>query len=59
MRLFARKSKWDRVKDATASAVGSGSFRQATKVTLGVVGGAIAVSAASAAISSIRHQGQS
>jgi uncharacterized protein (DUF697 family) len=59
MRLFTRKSKWDRVKDVTAAAVSSGGFRQVTKVTLGVVGGAIAASAASAAISSIRHQDQS
>jgi hypothetical protein len=56
MGLFTRKSKWDRVKDATMAAIGSGGFRQLTKVTLGAVGGAVAATAASAAISSIRHQ---
>lgn len=56
MGLFTRKSRWDRVKDATMAAIGSGSFRQLTKVTLGAVGGAVAATAASAAISSIRNQ---
>jgi hypothetical protein len=56
MGLFTRKSKWDHVKDATIAAIGSGSFRQLTKVTLGAVGGAVAATAASAAISSIRNQ---
>jgi hypothetical protein len=56
MGLFTSKSRWDRVKDATMAAIGSGSFRQLTKVTLGAVGGAVAATAASAAISSIRKQ---
>jgi hypothetical protein len=56
MRLFTRKSKWDRVKDATVAAITSGDFRQLGKVTLGAVGGAVAATAASAAVSSIRHR---
>ncbi len=56
MRLFTRKSRWDRVRDAAVAAVGKGDFRQAGKVTLGVVGGAVAAAVASAAISSVRQQ---
>ena len=56
MRLFTRKSKWERVKDAAVAAISDGDFRQLGKVTLGIVGGAIAATAASAAISSVRHQ---
>lgn len=55
MKLFSRKSKWDRLKDATAQAV-SGDFRQAAKVTLSVVGGAIVATAASAAVSAVRQK---
>jgi uncharacterized protein (DUF697 family) len=59
MKLFTRKSKWDHVREAAAEAISRGDFRQAAKVTLGVAGGAIAATAASAAISAIRHQDES
>jgi hypothetical protein len=56
MGLFTRKSKWDLLLETAASAASSDSVRLASKVTLGVVGGAIAATAASAAISALRHQ---
>jgi len=59
MRLFRRKSKWDRILDAMATTIAKGGWRRLTKVTAGVIGGAAAATAASAAISSIRHQDDS
>lgn len=64
MRLFTRKSKWDRVMDAASAAVTNAASaittnaetRRLSKVMLGVVGGVVAATAASAAISSVRHQ---
>jgi hypothetical protein len=56
MGLFTRKSKWDHFRDAAAATIGSAGLRRATKVTLGVVGGAVAATAASAAVSAVRHQ---
>ncbi len=56
MGLFTRKSKWERLQDAVAAAAGNVGLRQMAKVTLGVVGGAVAATAASAAVSSVRHQ---
>ena len=56
MGLFTRKSKWDRLMEAAAATLASASLRRLSKVTLGVVGGAIAVTAASAAVSAARHQ---
>jgi hypothetical protein len=56
MGLFTRKSKWDLVLEAVASAADSDTLRLASKVTLGVVGGAVAATPASAAISGRRHQ---
>lgn len=56
MGLFTRKSKWDQFRDAAAATIASGALRRATKVTLGVVGGAVAATAASAAVSAVRHQ---
>ena len=57
MGLFTRKSKWDLLLETVASAASSDSVRLASKVTLGVVGGAVAATAASAAISALRHDG--
>jgi uncharacterized protein (DUF697 family) len=56
MRLFGRKSKWDHVRDAASEILTNAETRRLTKVMLGVVGGAVAATAASAAVSSIRHQ---
>jgi uncharacterized protein (DUF697 family) len=56
MRLFSRKSKWDRLMDAAAATLADARTRRLAKVTLGVVGGAVAATAASAAVSSARNQ---
>jgi hypothetical protein len=56
MGLFTRKSKWDLLLESVASAADSDILRLASKVTLGLVGGAVAATAASAAISARRHQ---
>ena len=56
MRLFTRKSKWDRLMDAAAAALANAGARRLTRITLGVVGGAVAATAASAAVSSARRQ---
>jgi uncharacterized protein (DUF697 family) len=42
--------------DAAAAALTYARARRLTKITLGVVGGAVAATAASAAVSSARHQ---
>lgn len=56
MRLFTRKSKWERVMDAATAIIANTELRRLSKVTLGVVGGAVAATAASAAVSSVRNQ---
>ena len=56
MGMFTRKSKWDLVLESVVSAVSSDTVRLASKVTLGVIGGAVAATAASAAISAARRQ---
>ena len=56
MRIFTRKTKWDRFMHATTAALENVEVRRLTKVTLGVVGGAVAATAASAAVSSARRQ---
>lgn len=55
MKLFGRKTKWERLRDMAMAAAASGSARHAGKITLGVVGGAVAATAASAAVSSARR----
>jgi uncharacterized protein (DUF697 family) len=42
--------------DAAAETLASAGARRVTRITLGVVGGAVAATAASAAVSSARHQ---
>ena len=63
MGLFTRKSKWDllleSVESATSKATSNDTVRLASKVTLGVVGGAVAATAASAGISALRHRDES
>ena len=56
MKLLKRKSKWEKLLESATDAVAGGGVRQAAKVTLGVVGGMIAATAASAAISTVRRQ---
>jgi uncharacterized protein (DUF697 family) len=56
MRLFTRKTKWDRLKGAATAAIAGAGTRRLIKVTLGVVGGAVATTAASAVVSSVRQQ---
>jgi len=56
MRLFNRKSKWERLMDTAVAALADARARRLAKVTLGVVGGAVAATAASAAVSSARSQ---
>ncbi len=56
MGLFTRKSKWDYLWESVVATAGGGGLRQVGKVTAGLVGGAIAATAASAAVSSIRRQ---
>ena len=56
MGLFTRKSKWDRLMEAAAATLASVGLRRVSKVLLGVAGGAVAVTAASAAVSAARHQ---
>jgi hypothetical protein len=58
MRLFGRKSKWDHVRDAASEILTDAGASRLTKVMLGVVGGAVAATAVSAAVSSVRHQGE-
>jgi hypothetical protein len=59
MKLFTRKSKWDRIMDVAETAMAKADMGRISKVTAGVVGGALAATAASTAISSIRHQDDS
>jgi hypothetical protein len=59
MRLFSRKSRWERVLEAVTTTVAEGSLRRLSKLSAGVIGGAAAATAASAAVSSIRHKDDS
>jgi hypothetical protein len=59
MGLFTRKSKWDLLLESVESATSNETVRLASKVTLGVVGGAVAATAASAGISALRHRDES
>jgi hypothetical protein len=57
MRFFTRKSKWDHIREAVMAAATDGvELRRLSKVTLGVVAGTVAVTAASAAISAVRQR---
>jgi uncharacterized protein (DUF697 family) len=56
LRLFTRKSKWDRLMDVAVATLANATGRRLTKITLGVVGGAVAATAASAAVSFARRQ---
>lgn len=56
MKLFSRKSKWDLLLAAAAATTADRRVRRAAKVGLGVVAGAFTATAASAAVSSARHE---
>ena len=56
MKLFQRKSRWERIMEAVTSAAARGGVREAGKVTVGVVGGAVAATVASAAVSAARDR---
>jgi hypothetical protein len=78
MKLFRRKSRWDRIIDVVTSAAAGGAVRKAGKSTVdavasaaarggvrvrkagkvsaGVVGGAVAATVASAAVSAVRDR---
>jgi hypothetical protein len=59
MGFFTRKSKWDRVREAAMKAAADNmELRGLSKVTAGLVAGAVAVTAASAAVSAIRQPEQ-
>ena len=58
MKLLRRRTKREKLLDSTADVVAGAGVRQAAKMTLGVVGGAVATIAASAAISTARRQEQ-
>src|SRR2546429_4788826 len=53
MRLFRRKSKWDRMLGTMATMAAKGGLRRLSKVGAGVIGGGGAATAKSAAISSL------
>lgn len=55
MRLFSRKSKWERFLDTVVDTLAEGGDSRLTKVALSVVGGVAAATAASAAISAVRR----
>ena len=55
MNLFSRKSKWERLWDTVAASLAEGGDSRLTKVALSVVGGVVAATAASAAISAARR----
>ena len=59
MGFFTRRSKWDLLIESVAATAAKKAVRDGSKITLGVVGSAVAVTAASAAVSAIRHQDDS
>jgi hypothetical protein len=58
MGLFRRKSKWDEVLESITTVASSGAVRRVSKMTLAALGGAVAATAASAAVSTVRRQEQ-
>ena len=58
MGLFRRKSKWDEVLESITTVAASGAVRRVSKMTLAALGGAVAATAASAAVSTVRRQEQ-
>jgi hypothetical protein len=58
MRMFHRKSNWERFMEAVATVTPLGAARRAGKVTLGLLGGAATATAISAAVSSARRRSE-
>jgi len=57
--LFWRKSRWDRLREATVHTAMTPAVKQAGKVTAAVAGGAVATAISSAAVSAARHRSES
>lgn len=55
MKLFHRKSAWERTLEGLVAAATGRSVRRAAKITAGVAGGAATLTALSAAVSSARR----
>ena len=58
MGFFTRTSKWDILKASAGAAVTGEALRRVGKLGAGFLAGLVSVTAASAAISSARHQEQ-
>ena len=55
MRIFQRKSNWDRIRETAQAAAADGGARHAGKLALTAAGGAAVVTLASAAMSAVRR----
>jgi hypothetical protein len=58
VRIFHRKSVWERALDGVAGAATARSVRRTAKIPGGVVGGAATLTALSAAVSSARRSSE-
>jgi hypothetical protein len=56
MKIFHRKSAWERALEGIVAAATARSLRRPAKVTASAVGGAAAITALSAAVSSARRR---
>jgi hypothetical protein len=59
VKLFQRKSNWERVRDLAQTAAADDNARQAGKLALTAAGGAAVVTLASAVVSSVRRGSRS
>ena len=55
MKIFHRKSTWERALEGVVAAATARSVRRMAKITAGAVGGAATLTALSAAVSSARR----
>ena len=58
MKIFHRKSAWERALDSVAAVTTARSVRRSAKIAGGVVGGAATLTALSAAVSSARRDSE-
>jgi hypothetical protein len=56
MRIFHRKSAWERALEGVVAVATARSLRRTAKITAGAVGGAATITALSAAVSSARRR---
>ena len=56
MKIFRRKSAWERALEGVVTVAAARSVRRTAKVTAGAVGGAATLTALSAAVSSARRR---